>query len=113
MKLISQRESFERKNSDICIVTEYPGMDDSMDFAIVKINGQYPVEKKAVNVKCKEMVYVAKGTGEVTVDDKIYKINMGDLVLIEAGEKFVWRGDMILHISCRPAFTIEQHQITD
>lgn len=113
MKIISQQESFKRNNSDICIVTEYPTIDESMDFAIVNINGQYPVEKRAVNKNCKEIVYVAKGSGEVIVDGKNYKLNMGDVVLIEAGEKFVWRGAMTLHISCRPAFTKEQHQIVD
>jgi|SRR5579872_3479554 len=113
MKIISKQESFERKNSDACIVTEYPMIDESIDFAIVHINGQYPLEKKAVNKKCKEMVYVEKGSGEVIVNDKKYLIHAGDVILIEAGEKFVWKGIMTLHISCRPAFTKEQHQIVE
>lgn len=113
MKLISKQESVERKNSDICIVTEYPKIDEQMDFAIVTINGQYPAEKSAVNLVCKEIVYVAEGGGKVKVNGKNYRIKSGDIILIEAGEKFVWHGQMTLHISCRPAFTIAQHQIAD
>lgn len=113
MKIIYQHETVERKNSEVCVVTEYSTIDHSIDFAIVNISGQYPAEKRAVNRICKEMVYVAKGNGEVIVEDKSHPINMGDLILIESGEKFVWRGHMTLHISCRPAFTKEQHQIVD
>ncbi len=49
MKIMRKEESIERKNSNDCIVIEYPAIDDSIDFAIVNINGQYPAEKSAVN----------------------------------------------------------------
>jgi mannose-6-phosphate isomerase-like protein (cupin superfamily) len=84
-----------------------------IDFAIVKITGRYPNIKHAMNKKCKEIVYINDGNGKVVVEGKEYLIGAGDLVLIEAGEKFYWEGEMQLYISCRPAFTKDQHQLVD
>ncbi|SRR5579883_38296 len=113
MKIMLKNQSIERKNSDLCIVTEYPMENKGIDFAVVRINGQYPAEKCAVNQKCTEIVYVQSGSGEVIVNGEKNFLNEGDLILIEAGEKFVWKGNMTLCISCRPAFCVEQHQIID
>lgn len=113
MKISTKNQIIERKNSDLCVVTEYPMIDSALDFAIVNLSGKYPPEKRAVNTQCKEIVYVQKGHGEVTVDNKKHIINEGDVILIDAGEKFTWEGQMILFISCNPAFTIEQHLIVD
>lgn len=111
MKIIKQNQTLERKNSEICIVTEYPVGDETLDFAIVKISGRYPAQGYAVNNKCKEIVYVQEGEGEVFINFQIHQINAGDVILVEAGEKFYWNGHLRLHISCRPAFSVEQHQL--
>ena len=114
MKIISKHQAIERKNSEACIVTEYPIKDEMMDFAIVTIHARYPeAPQYAVNLVCKEIVYVNRGNGKVIVDGKEYVLNEGDLILIEAGEKFYWEGNMDLFISCRPAFTLAQHQIVN
>lgn len=114
MKITFKHQTIERKNSEVCVVTEHPMDDGTIDFAIAKISGRYPVApQRAINLTCKEIVYVHQGNGKVVVNDKEYLLNAGDLVLIEAGEKFYWEGNMDLFISCRPAFTIDQHQIVD
>lgn len=113
MQICFKRQAVERKNSDVCIVTEHHINDDLIDFAIVKVTGRYPVQGCAVNRQCKEIVYIQNGSGKVTVNNVEHKLNEGDLVLIEANEKFFWEGDLNLHISCRPAFTIEQHELID
>jgi mannose-6-phosphate isomerase-like protein (cupin superfamily) len=110
MKIVRQNETHEVKNSDNCIVIEYPTLDSEMDFAIAHITGRYPEKNRAVNIQCKEMVYIQQGQGIVEVEGKHYSLKTGDCVLIEAGEKFFWEGQMTLFISCRPAFHIEQHQ---
>ncbi|HFL2713449.1 TPA: cupin domain-containing protein [Legionella pneumophila] len=109
MKITYANQSLERQNSEVCIVTEYPHIDNDLDFAIVKISGRYPETKQAMNKKCKEIVYVQSGTGRVTVNHVEYALNPGDIVLIEAGEPFFWEGNMTLHIVCTPAFNLEQH----
>jgi len=110
MKIAYKKQILERNNSELCVVTEYPLLDSDIDFAIVKINGRYPESKRAVNLACKEIVYVHEGQGQVEVNGESYSLSAGDLVLIECGEKFIWEGRMMLHISCHPPFSVEQHQ---
>lgn len=111
MKISYSSQAFERKNNSICIVTEYPPIDNDLDFALVHISGRYPDTQQAINTQCKEIVYVQRGTGHVTVNEVEYELNAGDVVLIEAGETFFWEGNMLLHIVCTPPFSIEQHII--
>lgn len=97
-------------NSDKCSVQEFPLADSAINFAIINITGRYPEVDRATNLKCKEMAYVQKGSGKVVVEGKEYTLNTGDLILIDAGEKFYWEGNLELHIACTPAFTPDQHQ---
>lgn len=109
MKITYAKQSIERKNTEVCVVTEYPPIDNNLDFAIVQISGRYPNARQAMNTKCKEIVYIQNGSGCITVSNVEYTLNPGDIVLIEPGEQFFWEGNMTLHIACTPAFTIEQH----
>ena len=104
---------YMRKNSDICVVSEYAILDKDLDFAIANISGRYPESRYAVNKLCKEIVYIQQGAGKIVVNGIDYELNMGDVVLIEAGEKFYWEGELTLCISCHPAFTVNQHQLVD
>lgn len=115
MKILRKDKAIARKNSDVCIVTEYEIGDPAIDFAIVNISGRYPEmpTQRAVNRQCKEIVYVHEGAGKVIVNNNEHLLNAGDVVLIEAGEAFYWQGNLTLHISCHPAFTVEQHQIVE
>ena len=109
MEKCSKNQVIERKNSDRCIVSEFPIEDHDIDFAIVKVSARYPDVGLATNRISKEIVYVQEGDGKVVVDDIEHILKQGDVVLIFANEKFYWDGNMILHISCTPAFTPEQH----
>jgi len=113
MKIVSKTQSIERKNSNICTVMEYPLTDNDIDFAIIKLAGRYPDKNYVINQRCKELVYVQDGNGKIVVNGKETIINAGDAIIIEIGEKFFWEGDVTLFISCTPAFTIEQHCLTD
>lgn len=113
MKIAYKKQMIERKNSENCVVTEYPMIDSDIDFAIVKIIGRYPEKRRVVNITCKEVVYVHEGKGTVEVNGEGYALSAGDLILIEAGEKFCWEGSMTLHISCHPPFNVDQHQYID
>lgn len=96
MKISFGYQAIQKKNSDVCMVTEHPIDDEMIDFAIVKVTGRYPDARYATNKKCKEIVYIHEGTGKVSVEGKEYSINAGDVVLIEAGEKFYWEGNNII-----------------
>src|SRR4051812_30468082 len=110
MQKISLEQATIRNNSGVCQVREYKLNDKNFDFAIIAISGRYPDQKRMVNTTCSEAVYIAKGSGKVVVEDITYSLQHGDLVLIEKGEKYFWDGNMELHITCRPAFFIEQHK---
>lgn len=109
MKKCNHSETIERKNSENCIAREFPIQDDDIGFAIVKVSARYPETGRATNKLCKEIVYVHEGSGKVIVDGKECLLGAGDVVLIDKNEKFYWDGKMTLHISCTPAFTVEQH----
>lgn len=113
MKFIPQEQSLQRQNSEICTVTEYPMVDNQLDFAMVNISGRYPDSGRVTNLKCKEIVYINEGAGKVVVNGFEQALKSGDVVLIEAGENFYWEGTMKLSISCHPAFTVEQHVVVE
>ena len=109
MKTCNGGQTIERKNSEHCVVTEFPIKDHDINFAIVKVLSRYPDSGFATNTVSKEIIYVQEGTGKVVVNDVGYALIKGDVVLISPNEKFYWDGNMTLHISCTPAFTPEQH----
>jgi len=113
MKILHKNQSIERNNSNVCVVTEYPPVDQNFDFAIVNISGRYPNEQRAVNTQCKEMAYVQEGIGKVVVNYVEYPLHTGDIVLIDINEKFYWEGNLKLFICCNPAFDINQHQLVE
>lgn len=109
MKKCSIQNSITRKNSDHCVVSEFPIEDPDINFATVKVSARYPEKGQATNTQCKEIVYVQEGSGKVVVEDVEHTLSTGDVVLISQNEKFYWDGKMTLHISCTPAFYPEQH----
>ena len=113
MQISYKHQATERTNGDACVVIKPCIEDETMDFVIVEITGRYPSANQATNLKCKEIIYVNAGSGKVVIEGKAYLINAGDVILIEAAEKFYWEGNMNLSISCRPAWTQEQHVLID
>lgn len=99
----------QHKNSDHCVVSEYPIGDKEINFAIAKISSRYPETGLASNTVCKEIVYIQDGSGKIVVNDVEHILQTGDVILILPNEKFYWDGNMRLHIACTPAFTPEQH----
>jgi mannose-6-phosphate isomerase-like protein (cupin superfamily) len=110
MKILKSQQAQEFKNGDTCTAFEYPLEEKSINIAVIKLNGRYPETGQAMNTECKEIAYVIEGTGEVSVEGKITKINKGDVVLIEPKEKFYWNGKLTILMPCTPAWTPEQYK---
>ncbi|MDD5098455.1 MAG: cupin domain-containing protein [Candidatus Pacebacteria bacterium] len=110
MKIIHKNQTEQFKNSENCIATEYPMSDKDINGAVVELTGRYPEKGRVVNLKCKELVYVIKGYGMVIIEDKELKLEEGDLVLIEPGERYFFDGNLTIFIACNPAWHNNQYK---
>lgn len=109
MKIALKHQAKEKANSPTCSVTEYELKDDMLDMAIATIAGRYPEQNRIVNQQCDELAYVFEGEGKIVVNHHEYRLSAGDVLIIEAGDKYFWEGKMKLFLSCRPAWKEEQH----
>ena len=110
MKIIHKNQTEEHKNSDVCTAIEYPLGDKDINGAFFELSGRYPKEGRVVNMECKELAYIIEGSGRVVVEEQEVKLNNGDLILIEAGEKYFWEGNLKMFVPCIPAWYPEQHK---
>ncbi|MDO8663406.1 MAG: cupin domain-containing protein [Candidatus Wildermuthbacteria bacterium] len=110
MKVVYKNQTKEFKNSDKCTAIEYPLGDKDINGAVIELTGRYPGKGRVINLRCKELAYVIKGSGKVVVEGKEVKLQEGDLILIEPGEKFFWEGNMTMFMPCTPAWYPEQHK---
>lgn len=110
MKFISKDQTKIFKNSEACTAIEYPMNDKDINGAVIELNGRYPGKGRTVNLECKEMAYVIKGSGKLVVEGKETKLKEGDLVLINPGEKYFWEGNMEIFMPCTPAWHPEQYK---
>lgn len=114
MKVVYKNQTKKFKNSENCFATEYRFNDcNDINGAIVEIAGRYPDKGRVLNLECKELAYVIKGTGKIVIEDKEVELQEGDLVLIESGEKYFWDGDLTMFVPCVPAWRPDQHQEVD
>jgi mannose-6-phosphate isomerase-like protein (cupin superfamily) len=113
MKISFKHQAMEKANSAACSVIEYDLNNEMIDAAIASIDGRYPDQCRVVNQQCDELAYVFEGEGKIVVNHEEYQLSAGDVVLIEAGEKYFWEGNMKLFLSCSPAWKKDQHQIVD
>lgn len=109
MKLCRKNQSVQFSNSQACIVTEFPLEDSEINFAIATIRGRYPETGRITNEKCKELVYIQQGQGEITIENELISLQAGDTLLIDRGERFFWQGEMTLLVACTPTWFKEQH----
>ncbi|MFB6076400.1 MAG: cupin domain-containing protein [Candidatus Aenigmatarchaeota archaeon] len=110
MKIARKEDSNRLENSEDCIAIEYPLGDEDINGSIIELEGRYPEEGRTVNEECKEMAFVMEGSGKLEVEGKSVDLKKGDLVLIEPGERFFWKGNMRMFMPCTPAWYPEQHK---
>jgi mannose-6-phosphate isomerase-like protein (cupin superfamily) len=113
MKIIHKEQTKKVSNSENCIVFEYSLGDKDINGSIVELTGRYPSNGRVVNLKCKELCYIIKGSGKIVIENQEFVLHEGDLVSIDPGEKFFWDGNLIMFVSCAPAWHSEQHKEVD
>ncbi|MBU4141784.1 cupin domain-containing protein [Patescibacteria group bacterium] len=110
MKIIRKNQTKIFKNSETCMAVDYWTGDKDINGAVIELNGRYPDKGRTVNLKCKEMAYIIRGSGKVSIEGVETEINKGSLILIEPGEKFFWEGNMTMFMPCAPAWYPEQYK---
>lgn len=113
MKITRLHETKTNHVTKSCIAIEYPSGDKEIWGAVIKIDGRYPEKGRTVNEKCKELVYFLEGKGKLVVEDKIYKVQKGDQIVIDPGERFCWEGKLVMFMPCAPAWYPKQHKTVD
>jgi mannose-6-phosphate isomerase-like protein (cupin superfamily) len=113
MKIIRAKEAKKNKNSDRCIAAEYPLEDKDINAAVVEVTGRYPEKGRVTNLKCKEILYITKGSGKIFIEGEAVDFNEGDEILIEPGEKYYWDCQATMVAACTPAWYPEQHKEVD
>jgi len=113
MKILHKEEAEIFKNSENCTVIEYPLGDNDINGAIVELTGRYPSKGRVVNLECKELAYIIKGSGKVVIENEEISLKEGDLVLIEPREKYFWDGNLTIFMPCTPAWYPEQYEEAD
>jgi len=111
MRITRQHETKTNQVTKSCTAIEYPNHDKEIWGAVIKINGRYPEKGRTVNEKCKELVFFLEGKGKLVVEDKTYKVQKGDQVVIDPGERFYWEGNLTMFMPCAPAWYPNQHKI--
>lgn len=113
MKIIHRHQAKEYSNSENCSGFEFDLGDKSLDGAVCNVSGRYPNEGSVINELCKEVAYVISGDGKVVIEGKSFDIQGEDLIVIDKGERFYWKGNFRLFIYCSPAWSKEQHKKVD
>lgn len=109
-KIVHKYEAHVFKEGKVFMAYEYAGEMSDINMAHVKIHGRYPLQGVMRNTKVSEVVYVENGSGEVSINGIDTKINKGDVVYYESGDRVFWNGELSLVITCAPAWTKEQHE---
>ncbi|MEF8847080.1 MAG: hypothetical protein V5A57_01460 [Candidatus Paceibacterota bacterium] len=124
MKKFEYSEADQKQIGEAALAVEYPLEEEGFSITQVTITSRrltedtdrYPEEgKRAVNKKCRELVYIFSATPEsgVVIDGREFGPAKGDVVMIEPGEEFFWRGYLDMLMFCVPAWTPEQHEIVE
>jgi mannose-6-phosphate isomerase-like protein (cupin superfamily) len=69
------------------------------------------------HTEAEEVYFVIEGQGGIRVDGETRSIGLGDVVVITPGERHkVWQegeGDLVLLVSCVPAYTVDEVVFTE
>lgn len=109
MEYVKLQDAIKHENSSQCTVLEYVMQNNQINIGVAEIEGRYPDEGYAVNLKCTEMGYVVKGHGRLVTESSSAELGVGDVILIPAGEKYYWEGHMTVVLPVAPAWYPEQH----
>jgi mannose-6-phosphate isomerase-like protein (cupin superfamily) len=111
MEIVRANEAHQVKGSATVVATEYQTKDSDINVARVEIRGRFPETGTMRNNAVKEIVYVERGHGTVTINGVATLIEVGDVILYDKKEQVVWNGELNLIVACTPAWSPSQHEL--
>ena len=94
---------------------DYPSTDKNINFATIKIAGRTPLKGYQVNLECKGLFYIIKGSGKLYLkdSDEIIEFEQADVIQIDEKEWYAFEGNFEAAVTNAPAWTIEQHKYSE
>ena len=109
MKVIKRRQASEYTNGN-CSGFEFDLGTKDLDGAVVNVTERFPITGRVVNEECREIAYIVDGIGLINIENNNFEIAQDDLIVIDKGERFYWKGTFKLFVYCTPAWFPEQHK---
>lgn len=115
MKVWSDEDGVEFRNSELCFGREYKPDNNSIDIAKISIRGEFPDGNRwGYLEESHEMAVVVRGQGYILTKEEGRKdLKEGDVVYVEPMTRFRWGGNMDLIVPCGPAFDPSQHKFEE
>lgn len=111
MTIIQSSNANKVQASPTTTIWEFPVDDQTISGAITEINRRYPEKGFAVNKVSKELAFVISGKGYIVTLTQKRPISVGDLVFLDKGEQFAWKGTLTIFMATTPKFDPKQHKI--
>ena len=111
---ISKSDRQDVSYSENWKVFDYPFDSEEVGIAVQKINGRMPERGMSRNNECKEFFYILNGTGEIGVNDEIYPVSEGDIVVADKGSTHYMKGDKLEFLTVtKPNWNEQQYEVVD
>lgn len=109
-KTQTKKEQFGKNG----LVWDYPMPDEKIGIAVQELNGRVPDSGWGRNNVCYEVCYVLKGTGDVFIEDKNFKVEEGDMFTINPKEKsYIVGRNLKILTATSPNWYKEQCEMVD
>jgi len=86
-------------------------LSDKAGFLIIETDAGH--ETTIVEHKCDFIYYILEGKGYFVIEDKKEECSKGDLVVIPAGKKFIYKGKLKMLLCSTPPWWEEQEDVVD
>jgi len=109
--LIRKKDVVMTQENTVSRFLEYTFSFKNASLGVSEIHGRYPNIGYDVDEEVEASWYIESGTGKIWIAGETCVVEPGDMVHIEAGEKFWIEGDNLRLIVCSsPVWTPQQHK---
>ena len=110
MEIIRQEQAERFNDGTSFVAHEYHTSDKDINTARIEIRGRYPATGSMRNTLVKEVVYIERGSGTVSINGDDEEVKAGDAIFFGANETVVWHGSFTLITTCTPSWSKQQHE---